>query len=126
LTDGDPSVQRRKVTALGPLAEALDTVVLTGELGPGNAKPSPVPFELACRLLDVPPDHAVYVGNDPRKDFIGARLAGLTTVRAGSLPDFGGPLDIRTVPADDADIAVDSFASLSDLLSVTLPKAHTR
>lgn len=116
LSDGLSSVQRHKLEGLPSLGHRLDLIVLTDELGPPYAKPSPVAFRVACRLLEVPPAMTIYVANDPRKDFRGAREAELFTIRLGLLPDEGASVDIRTGGADDADVAVDSFASLSGLL----------
>ena len=78
VSDGNAAVQARKLA--GPAARrraAIDAVVLTDELGLGHAKPSPVAFRVACRLLDVEPSATIYVGNDPRKDFAGPVTAGL-------------------------------------------------
>ena len=85
------------------MAARLDAVVMTDELGPGHAKPAPTGFRVACRLLGVAAEGAVYVANDPRKDFAGARAAGLRTIRTGLLPDEGGPSPIRAVDGEDAD-----------------------
>jgi putative hydrolase of the HAD superfamily len=116
LSDGQSAVQRRKLAGLPSVAERLDVVVMTDELGSGLAKPSPIGFRVACRLLQVPAPETVYVGNDPRKDFRGAREAGLFTIRVGRLPDEGGAVDIVTGGADDADLAVGSFDALSTML----------
>ena len=116
VSDGNAAVQSRKLAGLGPVADLLEAIVLTDLLGPGFAKPSPVPFRVACRLLDVPPAGTIYVGNDPRKDFHGARSAGLVTIRIGPLPDEGGSAAIA-VGADDADLALDSFDSLATTLA---------
>jgi putative hydrolase of the HAD superfamily len=117
LSDGQSTVQRRKLAGLDAVAERLDVVVMTDELGPGYAKPSPMPFRVACRILDVPPSHTTYVGNDPRKDFRGARDAGLHTIRLGQFPDEGGSMDIGFGAAEDADLTVDSFEALSAILA---------
>ena len=117
VSDGNAAVQGRKLTGLAGLAGLLDVVVMTDDLGPGHAKPSPVPFLVACRLLDVEPSTTIYVGNDPRKDFAGARRAGLRTIRIGAIPDEGGPAAIEVAAADDADLAVDSYDALSTMLS---------
>jgi putative hydrolase of the HAD superfamily len=113
ISDGNAAVQSRKLAGLPAIAALLDLVVLTEDLGPGHAKPSPVPFQVACRLLDVPPSATIYVGNDPRKDFVGARSAGLRTIRIGPLPDEGGPTAITVETSQDADLAVDSFDALT-------------
>ena len=120
VSDGNAAVQSRKLSGLGSIADRFDAVVMTDLLGPGRAKPSPVPFRVACRLLDVPPSATIYVGNDPRKDFAGAREAGLATIRIGAFPDEGGSAAIEvatTDDTDDADLAVDSFEALSITLS---------
>jgi putative hydrolase of the HAD superfamily len=116
LSDGQSAVQRRKLAALRAIAARLDVVVMTDELGAAHAKPSPVGFRVACRLLDVPASETIYVGNDPRKDFAGARKASLTTIRLGAPPDEGGGVDIATGGPDDADSVVGSFDELRDVV----------
>jgi len=116
VSDGNAYVQSRKLAGLRGLGDAFDAVVLTDLLGPGLSKPSPVPFRVACQLVDVEPSATIYVGNDPRKDFAGARAAGLRTIRIGSVPDEGGGTPIVADPADDADVAVDTFAALEPVL----------
>ena len=116
VSDGHAAVQRRKLAGLAGLADLLDVVVMTDELGREHAKPSPVPFRVACRILDVQPGRTAYVANDPRKDFRGAREAGLLTIRLGGLPDEGGSVDITWTPDDDSDLTVDGFSALPDVL----------
>lgn len=119
LTDGLASVQRRKLEALG-LEGRFAVIVPTGELGDGAAKPSPLGFQVALRLLGLPArraGEAVYVANDSGKDFAGARAAGLRTVRVRDLPDVGGPgTPASPDQADDADVIADPFATLLDYL----------
>jgi len=81
VTDGHSITQRRKIEALG-LEELISTIIISDELG-GRAtwKPSPDPFLAACARLDTTPNQAVYVGDNPHKDFVGARAAGLASVR---------------------------------------------
>ncbi len=117
ISDGNGAVQSRKLAGLDGLAERLDVVVLTDDLGPGNAKPSRVPYDVACRLLAVDPSATIYVGNDPRKDFRGARAAGLRTIRVGPLPDEGGGATIALTDGDEADLDVDSIEALTITLS---------
>ena len=118
VSDGIASVQWRKLAALPGIARAMDVVVMTDELGDGHAKPAPTAFRVACRLLGVEPGAAAYVANDPRKDFRGAREAGLRTVRFGSLPDEGGGMDRSFLDADDADVAAESIEALARALGV--------
>jgi putative hydrolase of the HAD superfamily len=125
VSDGIASVQWRKLAALPELARHLDVVVMTDELGQGHAKPAPTAFRVACRLLGVEPTDAVYVANDPRKDFKGAREAGLRTVRFGAMPDEGAGMDRSFADADDADIAADSIESLARILGAGRPAASS-
>lgn len=136
VSDGLSSVQQRKLEGLGPMAADFEVVVMTDELGPGRAKPSPAGFLVACRRLGVAPANATYVGNDDRKDFRGARAAGLATIRFGRRPDEGGAVDRRRSEADDAtpaddldpadrpDHAADTIADLTRLLH--LPQHPSR
>jgi putative hydrolase of the HAD superfamily len=81
LSDGDLAVQGRKLDALG-LRDAFDAIVVTGELGPDAGKPSPRGFAEVLRGLgDAPPGGAVYVSDNPAKDFVGARRAGMRSIR---------------------------------------------
>ncbi len=80
VTDGRLAQQRAKIEALG-LEELLDAVVCSDELGRGCWKPHPAPFRRALELLEADPSEAVYVGDNPTKDFLGARRAGMRPIR---------------------------------------------
>lgn len=98
VSDGYLGVQQRKLSALG-LAPLLDAVVFSDELGRECWKPSPAPFEEVCRRLAVAPADAVYVADNPAKDFTGPRRVGMASIwvcwpggeytgRAPAGPDF--------------------------------------
>ncbi len=81
LSDGLAEVQNAKLDALG-LRRRFDAVVITDELGREAWKPSPRGFEvLLQRLGGIVPGAAVYVSDNPVKDFLGARRAGLRSIR---------------------------------------------
>jgi putative hydrolase of the HAD superfamily len=82
VTDGDPGIQRSKLDALG-LGDVFAAVVFSDELAPGRAarKPNATPFLHAASLLGVSPEAAVFVGDRPDKDVVGARAAGMRAVR---------------------------------------------
>ncbi len=121
VSDGLASVQYRKVAALRGITQRLDVIVMTDELGPGNAKPSPAPFRVACTALGVEAARTVYVANDPRKDFEGARAAGLATVRTGLFPDEGPAGSIKPDRAIDADVVLDEFSAIQTVLFSEAP-----
>lgn len=80
LTDGWAAVQRRKLDALG-LADFFEEIVFTDELGRDAWKPSPKGFECILTSLSVRADEALYVSDNPLKDFAGPHYLGMRTVR---------------------------------------------
>lgn len=80
LTDGYTEVQKRKLAALG-LTSHFDVLVFSNEWGREAWKPSSRPFEIALERLGIPGPEAVYVADNPAKDFLGARQVGMWTVR---------------------------------------------
>lgn len=80
VTNGDSAVQRKKI-ANSALAPLFDVVVVSEEIG--AAKPSPRPFLRALSALEVGPEDAVFVGDDPIADIAGAANVGLTTIWRG-------------------------------------------
>ncbi|HDQ72085.1 MAG TPA: HAD family hydrolase [Chloroflexi bacterium] len=79
VSDGYLAVQRRKLSALG-LAPYFDAVVFSDRWGREVWKPSPTPFEAVLDRLAVEAPRSIYVGDNPLKDFLGARRAGMYTV----------------------------------------------
>ena len=73
-------MQNAKLDALG-LRGAFTAVLITDELGRDAWKPSPRGFEVLMDRLGVPPEEAVYVSDNPAKDFVAARDAGLRSMR---------------------------------------------
>jgi len=129
ITDGHSDCQQRKLAALDlehlfhaviytdaipaetgntPAAEAKEG--LDGRRAP-HAKPSPVPFELMLRQLGVPPARAVYVADNPNKDFRGARRAGMAGVRVR----YAEGLYSRLEPCRPEDMPDDEISSLDEL-----------
>jgi putative hydrolase of the HAD superfamily len=76
VTDGWIDVQKRKVAALG-LESSFDALIFSDALGRPFWKPHPAPFLKCCEALGVPPGAAVFVGDNPARDILGARRAGL-------------------------------------------------
>lgn len=80
VTDGDPRIQRAKLSALG-LTDAFDVVLYSDHFGRHERKPHAMPFMRALAALGVEPACAVYVGDRPDKDVAGAQAAGIRAVR---------------------------------------------
>lgn len=115
ISDGFEPVQRGKLDAL-KLASHFDDITFTDSLGRDARKPSPAAFHALAKRKSVEPAHAVYVADNPLKDFRAARAAGMKSIR------FRHPLgiyrDFEPQTADDApdwDAAADK--ELAALLS---------
>ena len=80
VTDGFAGTQRRKLGALG-LGEYFSALIISDELPGKVRKPNSLPYQAALEKLGASPDKAVYVADNPGKDFLGARRAGLPSVR---------------------------------------------
>jgi putative hydrolase of the HAD superfamily len=90
LTNGQPSIQRRKVDALG-LAPYVDAIVYAAACGRGLGKPEPEAFAEIARQVQVPASRVVFVGNDERCDVQGAIDAGMRAVRCRVWARAAGP-----------------------------------
>jgi putative hydrolase of the HAD superfamily len=80
VTDGPLRTQQTKVRCAG-LANAVETVVYTDELGPGAGKPSPDGFREALRRLESEAPSAIYVADNAAKDFAGPRALGMRSIQ---------------------------------------------
>ena len=80
VTNGVPTIQATKVTALG-IDDLVDTVVYATECGSGIGKPEPDPFLEALRRLDVPATQAIFVGDDEIADMFGATECGMHAIQ---------------------------------------------
>jgi putative hydrolase of the HAD superfamily len=80
ITEGSREVQDAKLDALG-LRSWFNKVVVLGEEQRADWKPSPRPFQQWLEGSSIEPAAAIYLGDNPAKDFLGARHAGWTSVR---------------------------------------------
>lgn len=113
VTDGYLEVQRRKVAALD-VERHFQAIVYSDALGRDAWKPSTRPFQEVLDRLSVPGSEAVYVADNPTKDFVGARQVGMATVRVRR-PD-GLHRDLQPASAEyAADIQIAKLADLETL-----------
>jgi putative hydrolase of the HAD superfamily len=114
VSDGRAATQQLKWQALG-LAGWFGGVVFSDTLGREHWKPHPLPFLTAAKQLGVEPRSCVYVGDNPAKDFVGARAAGMASVRIRRM--HGLHYDVSTSTDDQADTEISDLSELSKTLA---------
>lgn len=117
VTNGAPAIQERKLKALG-LPRLVDTVVYADAVGTRAGKPDPTPFQLALARLGVRAGHAVFVGNDERRDIGGAAGVGMRTILAAR---YAAPVARESTRAD---ATVHTMADVPTVAS-RLMESHT-
>lgn len=104
-TDGWRGIKRWRLSS-SPIFEYFDVVVVAGE-DTRSTKPDPKPFLLCAQRLGVRPEEALFVGDKPYTDIVGAKSAGMKAalVKRRVWEDFMG-----------ADFVVESLSEVLELL----------
>lgn len=114
LSDGYLPPQRLKVQALR-LEAICNPVVYTEELGREFWKPSQRGFIAIEATCGVKPAECIYVGDNPKKDFIAPRARGWKTVRIRRSDTEHGAVD--AAEGHDADVQLDDFNAFERVLT---------
>lgn len=80
ITDGFLVAQKKKVETLC-LKHYMSSIVYTDELGKDFWKPNIKPFKVICDSISEPPAFCAYIGDNPSKDFKGAKEFGMLTIQ---------------------------------------------
>lgn len=80
LTDGYAKVQRKKVKALN-IKRLFDIIVFSDDYGRKKWRPHTHTYNIILKKLNIKPQETVCVGDNPKKDFVGARKLGIHTIR---------------------------------------------
>lgn len=118
LTQGYASGQRSKIKALD-VEHYFEKILILAETEREQWKPNRKAFERLLTELDLPADQVVYVGDNPEKDFYGARQVGIRTVRvrrAGAEHGHKEPIDPSYAP----DLEVGDLQALPEALGLEL------
>lgn len=111
VTDGNKFVQFNKVKALG-LEKWMKHCFITHRYGKKHAKPSPYCFQLIQKRENVTPNEIVYIGDNPRKDFVGIKPLGFRTIRV-----MTGEYRHLEMPENyEAELRIESLRELPDAL----------
>lgn len=103
ITDGCSKVQHNKITALN-LDKIIDEIIVTDDYE-NAAKPSTIPYEMVLlRMHGMEADKCIYIGDNPRKDFAGARKAKMQTARI--IRPVGDNMRLKAEEGFEADIII--------------------
>lgn len=119
VSDGYLAVQQRKWNALG-LNMLFSAVVFSDLWGQAYWKPHTRPFQTVLQMCGSKSSEAVYIGDNPSKDFFGANQLGIYTIRIRR-PDG---LYCHTEPLSSeyaAQFEIDDFTRLTDRILRAYP-----
>lgn len=80
ITDGCSVVQWNKIRALS-LNDKIDKIIVTDDYGEGYSKPNTRSYKEMLDFFKVDAKDSIYIGDNPDKDFIGAKSIGMKTIR---------------------------------------------
>ena len=87
-------------------------MVVSGDVG--YVKPHPRPFETAIKMLDLPPNEIVFVGDNWLADIQGAKRAGMQAIWSRQ---FATPEKFEPKPGDiEPNAQIDHLTELETLL----------
>lgn len=119
VTDGNKIVQSNKVQAL-QLDDYMDKCFITYRHGLKHSKPSPYCFQLIAKREKVEPEHIVYIGDNPSKDFVGIKSLGFRTIRI-----MTGQHVKKQVPEEfNAEICIQHISELPNALKLIWPEVE--
>lgn len=113
ITDGKASVQWSKIKCLG-IENYFDKIIVTDDFGREYWKPHEYSYRKMLEYFDCKPHEAVYIGDNPVKDFIGARKVGLYTVRI--IRECGDNMKLREEKGYEADFTISNLNELIDII----------
>lgn len=116
VTDGNKIAQHHKVKALG-LYDMMKHCYITHRYGIKHAKPSPYCFLHIQRREQVQSENIVYIGDNPKKDFVGIKPLGFRTIRIRT----GEYKDVEVPSEYEAELQIDSLVELKDALKKLWP-----
>lgn len=112
ITDGDVNVQKNKLRAL-KIGQYFGCVTFSDQYGIERRKPHIFPYKRVLEKLQTIPHESAYIGDNPLKDFTGARKLGMYAVRImrGQYKTVDGKRQ------QEADVRIDSLYQIFDVLN---------
>lgn len=115
ITDGMASVQWNKIKALN-LKDIIHKIIVTDDYGKDFWKPSVFPYLKISSSFSVLPEECIYIGDNPTKDFIGARKVGMNTVRI--VRDYGDYINIKLSLEYEADYNIKNLCEIERVIQL--------
>lgn len=113
ITDGYQVAQEKKIKALG-LESRIACSIVTDALGRQFWKPHPESYRRVMAFFSGGPSGFLYVGDNPRKDFMGARQLGWRTMRIRR--ELGEHRDVEAVLEHQAEREITDLNELHNIL----------
>lgn len=113
ITDGCSKVQWNKIKALN-LENFVNKIIVTDDLGKEFWKPHQKSYMNMMDDFNVSKAECVYIGDNPNKDFIGAKKLGLKTIRI--IRENGDHIKVLLSDDYEADINIVSLLELKELI----------
>ena len=110
ITDGYSKVQWNKIKAL-KLENRIDKIIVTNDYGENFEKPNQRAYLEMIDNFNLKPNECVYIGDNPKKDFIGAKNLGMNTIRIKR--EKGDHIRDIVSKEYEADYIIDSFEKLN-------------
>jgi putative hydrolase of the HAD superfamily len=115
ITDGKASVQWNKIKLLG-LSDYVDKIIVTDDYGLSNWKPNTFSYNMILSCFNTSPSQSIYVGDNPHKDFVGAKELGIHTVRI--IRNCGDHMKTFLDNNYEADYNIYSLAELGKIIDI--------
>ncbi|MGN2369748.1 HAD family hydrolase [Clostridium cagae] len=113
ITDGMAKVQWNKIEALN-IKSYFNKIIVTDDFGREYWKPHIFSYEEMLRSFKCLPKEVIYVGDNPHKDFIGARELGIKTVRI--IRENGDHMKTKVDKRFESDYVINNLEDLLDYL----------
>ncbi|WPC41053.1 HAD family hydrolase [Clostridium sp. JS66] len=113
ITDGKASVQWNKIKAL-KLENYIDKIIVTDDYGIDYWKPNEFAYREMMKHFNCTAEECIYVGDNPNKDFIGARKVNMHTVRI--IRDIGDHMNTFLEKTYEADFKIKSLYELKNVI----------
>jgi len=115
ISDGNIGMQKNKIGAL-KIKKYLRSITLTDSLGEKYRKPHKKAFCVILNKLKIKPDQAIYIADNPFKDFIAPKKLGILTIRI-KRPQ-GEYSKVKFNKKNDADLTINNLLALKNLLKI--------